>query len=442
MKIWKSTVVLATVAALFISTVTPASAVVSGSPKIIGGSDVSISSTPWQVAILGNNSSYSNWDMQFCGGSLIDQQWVLTAAHCVEDEGIVSRPSTLRVLLGTDYLSPYSNSGRLAISGVYSHPDYEEDTHKNDVALLKLSRPVQLVSGRIETIALPFSKNVATWPAEGTEAIISGWGDTGFDLPFELKSAEVTIAGGPLETSCGSYGASYDRVSMLCAADLPDYSIDTCQGDSGGPLVILDSGKYYLAGVTSWGNGCAVQDYPGLYSRVSTYLTWIDQYVDFPTPQIRSFTPSKAAPGAQVAITGSGLNLVNEVSFGDVSAIFTVVSATRILVTVPESAASNRIYLSSDSGTSTSRSTFTVLTPVPEIKKLSPSRAAIGSTVTITGKNFLTTQDVLLGTIPTDFTVVSDTLISFVVPLGASRNRVTVVNDFGTIVSSSRLTIT
>jgi len=418
------------------------------SPRIIGGTGASISDVPWQVGLLYNTTSNSNYQDQFCGGSLINSQWVLTAAHCVvDDSNRVMSASGLVVLPGVDFLSSVSRNGRITVSRIYVHPGYSTYGNEDDLALLRLSRAVTLQPGSIEIISLPFQKNASTWPAADTEALISGWGSTSSgtpSYPAELKKAIVTVSTNPTDELCGEYFAGdYDRVSMLCAGDIPDYLTDTCWGDSGGPLAINDGSRYVLAGVTSWGNGCAEVDYPGIYARVTTYLSWIDTYVDFPAPRFSSVRPSKGAIGETVTISGIDLNLVESVFFGGVEADFTTVSARQITAVVPAGASTSKIRLVGASGTSESRSNFSVLIPTPEISRISPSRAAVGSTVQLTGKNLSTASQVFVGSVAAEIVggSITSTSLSFIVPVGATSNKVTVVNDYGSTTSRSRLTV-
>jgi secreted trypsin-like serine protease len=417
------------------------------SPRIIGGSDAAISDVPWQVGLLYNSSRNSNFDDQFCGGSLIHTQWVLTAAHCVVDEdNRVMSSRELAILPGVDFLNPFSRSGRVAVSRIYVHPGYSASGYEDDIALVRLSRGLTLRPGSIEIISLPFQKDAALWPEEGTDALVSGWGSTRTDYPSypaELKKADVIVASDPTSDLCGDYGVRYERISMLCAGDIPNYQTDTCWGDSGGPLAVFEDSRYILAGVTSWGDGCAFDNFPGVYARVTTYLSWIDNYVDFPAPRFSSVRPSRASIGATVSISGRDLNLVESVFFGEVEAEFTTRSSRQLTAVVPVGATTSRITLVSASGTSVSRSNFTVLIPTPTISRFSPTRSSIGATIRLTGKNLGSASQVLIGSVEAEIVEgsTSATSLSFIVPVGATTNRVTVVTDYGSTTSRSRLTI-
>ena len=240
-------------------------------PRIVGGENASITEAPWQVALL-LDSEGSLRERTFCGGSIIDPQWVLTAAHCVDwrdaSDGLV-------VLSGTGDLERGTGGTETEVSKIIINPDYDSDTHSVDIALLKLRNPLPVTS-RQRPIALP---GFADWPANGTPALITGWGNTsstGRDMPIQLQKATVEVIGSPSATKCGEYDAGkYIPETMLCAGIPVVGGIDACQGDSGGPLAIRVDGTYYLAGVTSWGRGCAQPGFPGLYARVTTYVDWI-----------------------------------------------------------------------------------------------------------------------------------------------------------------------
>lgn len=439
---WLSVFVVATLASAGFAF--PSSANTGYSPRIIGGGVADISEAPWQVALVSNSRNNTNSQDQFCGGSLIHAQWVLTAAHClVDDSNRVTRANRLAVLAGVSVLSD-DRVGRVSVSNVYVHPGYRDPEYEDDVALLKLSRPVTLVPGTVELVSLPFQKSPSSWPSSGTSALVSGWGWTGTEYPDELKAATIEIVSDPLSSDCGDYSpAEYLAASMLCAGDIPAYAEDTCWGDSGGPLVISDGEQNLLAGITSWGNGCAEDGYPGVYARVTTYLDWIAGYVSFPGPKFSSVNPSRAAVGTLVSIRGTGLDLVESVSFGDVSADFDIISPTEVSATVPIGAVTSKIRLYGESGMSVSRANFSVVLPLPTITRLSPVRTSVGSVVVVTGTNLLTVQSVYVGSIEAELVegTVTQTSLSFVVPAGASRNRVTITTDFGTTISRSLLGI-
>jgi len=258
---------IACAVALTLSVTTPSGAVV---PLIVGGSPTSITQVPWQVSISAGGN--------LCGGSLINVDWVVTAAHCVA--GVA--PTSLSVYSGIDQLSQRSSANRSSVSNILIHPNWNGTIFLADIALLQLSAPVTL-SDKIQLISLPSTVDPATWPAKGTSAFITGWGSTSFNSPVsnQLNSATISILAGPDSNSCGSYDSSFQANDDICAG-VPSGGVDTCQGDSGGPLVVTEAGIPLLAGVTSVGNECALPNFPGIYTRVTTYSSWIRGIVPLP----------------------------------------------------------------------------------------------------------------------------------------------------------------
>jgi trypsin len=250
-------------------------------PNIVGGTDATIGDAPWQVGLIFANAG-DEWNGQFCGGSIIAAQWIATAAHCVTG----SSPSSIRILAGQATLSMASNTRAVAVSNIYVHPQYGYSGDEDDIALIKLSAPLTLVAGSVQKIDLPSgAPNVAS-----TE-LITGWGDQASgsgNYPTVMRKAQVSVMN---DSVCASaYGGGYSAAKMVCAAN-PTYTIDTCQGDSGGPLARNTGATWVLEGITSFGNGCAVFGYPGVYTEVFNYRSWINGYVN---PVANAFTNSVA----------------------------------------------------------------------------------------------------------------------------------------------------
>ena len=251
-------------------------------PKIINGQPVNVSTVPWQIAMVYANTA-DDYNAQFCGGSIISANWVVTAAHCVEG----STASEIEILTGVTTLGE-AGSTRIGLQQIISHPDYDDWTLEHDIALLEVSSAIPLNGTTRASIALPFELSAAAWPAAGDAATVSGWGNTstsGSAYPYDLYAAVVDILTNPTGTSCGSYTQlEYLPDVMLCAGELT-LGKDSCQGDSGGPLAVQAAGTWTLAGIVSWGYGCADPSYPGIYTRVTTYLDWIGGYVPELVPE-------------------------------------------------------------------------------------------------------------------------------------------------------------
>jgi len=271
---------------------------------------------PFLVAIV-NARSRSQFDGQFCGGSLVDDQHVVTAAHCVTiDDDTISAAASLRVVAGTRTLDRSSlGSGELAarrVSEVFVHPDFAENAgegFRNDVAVLRLTAPIASAA----TIRLVQPDDASRWGAGGggVTAAIAGWGDTDpldrgssdAKFPSDLREATIPVHA---DATCaatvgGGYGTAFERATNLCAGSLRSGDTlgrDACQGDSGGPLVVAAAdGTRRLAGLTSWGDGCA-QDTFGAYSRVDALRPWIDAI-----PGATDGAPAIGGPGGTLGVS-------------------------------------------------------------------------------------------------------------------------------------------
>ncbi|MBN3313773.1 TRY3 protein, partial [Atractosteus spatula] len=221
--------------------------------KIIGGYECRPHSQPWQVYLTYDNGQ------RWCGGSLINEWWVVSAAHCYIP------PPRLEVHLGEHHLFRDEGSEQhIPAAKVIRHPGYNERTTDNDFMLIKLQQPARL-NQYVQPIALATSCVTA-----GTQCLVSGWGN---QLTNDVNYASVlqclnlpVLSDGQCKSS---YGSQITQ-NMFCAGYL-EGGKDSCQGDSGGPVVC--SGQ--LQGVVSWGYGCAEQGHPGVYTRVCRFTSWL-----------------------------------------------------------------------------------------------------------------------------------------------------------------------
>nr|XP_058941978.1 CUB and peptidase domain-containing protein 2-like isoform X2 [Pocillopora verrucosa] len=241
--------------------------------RIVGGAIATPNSWPWQAMLMYQKDT-GEWK-QFCGGSLVLHDWVLTAAHCVNSiRG--DDYSTHMVRLGAHYKNTSLLIGSeqdFGIKKIYFHHEYNSVTNYNyDVALIHLDRPAILMNG-VGLVCLP-DDNIEFSP--GADCWITGWGtlQPGGASPDELQEAKVPLVSNKECTKNGSYEASKITREMLCAG-FPEGGIDACQGDSGGPLVCEDNGKWYLMGDTSWGYSCAKPNYYGVYARLALLKDWV-----------------------------------------------------------------------------------------------------------------------------------------------------------------------
>jgi len=229
------------------------------SNRIVGGVETETNEYPWQVALVSSSGS-----RPFCGGTLISSTHVLTAAHCTAG----SSAAGISVLVGEHRIDD-SSFTRVPLSAITDHPDYNNGNLDNDFSILTLATPVEF-SSTVAPACLPSSGGN---DYAGVLATVSGWGtlSSGGNQPTVLNEVDVTVQS---NADCKSaYGSSSITDNMICAADAGK---DSCQGDSGGPLVApSNNGRYELIGVVSWGYGCAMAQYPGVYARVTAQMNWI-----------------------------------------------------------------------------------------------------------------------------------------------------------------------
>ncbi|XP_047454137.1 trypsin-2-like [Mugil cephalus] len=216
--------------------------------KIVGGYECKPHSQPHQVSL------YSGY--HFCGGSLVNENWVVSAAHCYK--------SKMDVVLGEHnrwWLD--GNEQTIPADLIILHPDYVSWYLNNDIMLIKLSRPA-IINQYVQPVALPTSCAPA-----GTMCTVSGWGVT---MDSSADSNRLQCVDIPILSDEDCHNSYPDMITedMFCAGYL-EGGKDSCQGDSGGPVVC--NGE--LQGVVSWGYGCAERNHPGVYAKTCIFTDWL-----------------------------------------------------------------------------------------------------------------------------------------------------------------------
>ncbi|XP_063117289.1 mannan-binding lectin serine protease 1 isoform X2 [Cavia porcellus] len=257
---------------------------VCGSPKIhrkqmariFNGRPAEKGTTPW-IAMLSHPT-----DVPFCGGTLLDLNWLVTAAHCLhqpvdsEDPRLhasyLLHPSDFKIIMGKHWRRHSdADEQHLRVKQIILHPLYNPSTFENDVALLELSESPTL-NNFVMPICLPEEPS-----QEGSMVIVSGWGKQFLQrFPETLMEIEIPLV--DHHTCKEAYVPLKKKVTedMICAGE-KEGGKDACAGDSGGPMVTLDTerGRWYLVGTVSWGQGCGLKDHYGVYSYIYHHKGWI-----------------------------------------------------------------------------------------------------------------------------------------------------------------------
>jgi len=245
----------------------PSSCTCGRANKIVGGVETDENEYPWQVGLLQSSSP----GMPFCGGSLISSKEVLTAAHCT-----VGGYANYVVLGEHDVNNANDGQKVVRVCSRKDHPSYNSRNEDNDFSVLTLCESVAFTND-IRPVCLPPSSGSNY---DNVNAVVSGWGtlSSGGSRPSTLMEVTVnTMTNSQCTGSSTAYSSSDITSNMLCAS-APNK--DSCQGDSGGPLVTETGGNQYtLIGVVSWGFGCAQSNAPGVYSRVTSQLSWINDQI-------------------------------------------------------------------------------------------------------------------------------------------------------------------
>ena len=231
--------------------------------KITGGTAVDISDFPWQVYLESEDFT--------CGGSIISDNWIITAAHCAKDDNNVTIPaSEMLVVVGANNPRNPFQGDEYYVSEVIVHEDFDSNTLNNDIALLKLEVPIDYPNA--EPIKLVSAKDASAGVTDpGVMTWVTGYGITIVDpptYPSTLQMIRIPIVSNSQASIVWPRIAPTDMM-----AGYRNSTRDACTGDSGGPLVVAFSGGYKLAGLVSWGSSDC--DTYGAYTRLSLFESWI-----------------------------------------------------------------------------------------------------------------------------------------------------------------------
>ncbi|KAL0966579.1 hypothetical protein UPYG_G00297040 [Umbra pygmaea] len=237
-------------------------------PWVFGGEIGKKGESPWQALIRNARGEFH------CGGVLIDQNWVLTAAHCLEN----SRRFSVR--LGDYERNHFEDSEvQLQVTKFFPHPNYNKITVDNDIALLRLASPVTFTKYIIPACLPGRGLAERVLHLNGTNTVVTGWGkqnhsSSGFSSALNYIKVPLVQ-----KEKCAQHMANNVSDNVLCAGVIGRRE-DACEGDSGGPMVTLYRNTWFLIGLVSWGEGCGNIKKLGIYTKVSNYNEWIDRVRD------------------------------------------------------------------------------------------------------------------------------------------------------------------
>ncbi|CAF2390343.1 unnamed protein product [Rotaria sp. Silwood2] len=237
------------------------------SNRIFGGTDAIPNSWPWMIFYQEKRTCGTNTCYGLCGGTLINANYIITAAHCVGTRN----PSDITLVAGMHNMSSNTETTKRqfrTVQAIYVHPQYDTMTNMNDIAILRVSTPFTFTT-YVQPACLPGSE-----PKPNDQVIIAGWGAQAFagSVHDTLKQANTKVV-----DKCDSWWLSVDSSKQICVANSIDGS-SACQGDSGGPILAQYNGQYVVSGIASYVKDCNTMgssNAPNVYTRVAPYKAWI-----------------------------------------------------------------------------------------------------------------------------------------------------------------------
>ncbi|XP_056140347.1 enteropeptidase [Lampris incognitus] len=231
--------------------------------RVVGGVDAQRRAWPWVVSLYWRGR-------HVCGASLIDSQWLVTAAHCVYGKNLHVQFWTAVLGLHAHRHLNSSDVQRRHIDRVIIHRHYNRRTKQADIAMMHLHAPVTFTDS-VQPVCLPQQEQEFE---AGRKCVIAGWGRTAEQgSPSDvLQEAQVPLLS---QVQCQNQLPEYNITASMVCAGLPEGGVDSCQGDSGGPLMCKEKEHWLLVGVTSFGLGCGRPLKPGVYTRTSHFTSWI-----------------------------------------------------------------------------------------------------------------------------------------------------------------------